>query len=68
MRDSLKHARQDPVVGKNMTGYVSHCLAPAVVHRLISEDLGQSSEVAARIQKQTAELGNVFNEDDVVKS
>ena len=67
MADTLKRVKNDPVVCRNWMSYVTHCLVPAAVHRLIMEDLGQSSEAAFRTQMDSAELGRIFNDDDVVE-
>ena len=67
LRDALKRAKSDPTVARNLNGFVTYCLVPAVIYRLIMEDLGQGVGPALRTQRDTEKLGQFFYENDVVE-
>ena len=62
LRSSACH---DPVVGKSPVQYMMQVLVPAVVVRLIMEDMKQDEETALETLKNGTSLGMFFHEEVV---
>ena len=58
-------ARDDPVVKKSPVHYMMQVLVPAVVVRLIMEDMRQDEETALETLKNSTSLGMFFHEEVV---
>lgn len=57
-------AGHDPVVGKSPVQYMMQVLVPAVVVRLIMEDMEQDEVTALETLKNGTSLGMFFHEAD----
>jgi hypothetical protein len=57
-------ARHDPVVGKSPVQYMMQVLVPAVVVKLIMEDMKQDEVTALETLKNGTSLGMFFHEAD----
>jgi RTC4-like domain len=57
-------ARHDPIVRKSPVQYMMQVLVPAVVVRLIMEDMKQDEKTALETLKNGTSLGMFFHEVD----